>query len=483
MTAPFQFMSSHFHFLLAMFQVSLKVWPLSSNYVFCSLLSTLGDSPSQGRPLSRRIIATKLRHFAQTTSPNAAAAASPGKQLPIGSTHRAPPPPVLRAKRKRTMKKHFWVKISRKLVHTKVAGPPLKRGRGRPPLHKPRPKPAAALSSVATMKRARSPSPLSHPPSSLSRLQQQQSTKKPQAKKIKLKRPRKNNDSNCVTSSSKIHCLVSSTWNNLKSSSQNNAASKSLQIEELLTRPLNLGGTEGAVDGSGLRGDKICSDMASANNQGEGGAPSCMASAGIGGGGGLSEPLPPAPPLGSDKLGDDRGSGNMRVCAAGGVTEVTREGGGTGATTSLIITSSKENSNLNATIPGSFGSNEAPLISNGIDNEGHRIDTNSRSSANKMGVEVEVQEGMSLLGGSGRFEFDKLFSYYPPKLVLLDGDLCPERSLSVCDMERSKLNSLPPDHPFLGWSLGQPTTKPNPPAIKPTRKNKIKSKTLTNLAT
>ena len=52
--------------------------------------------------------------------------------------------------------------------------------------------------------------------------------------------------------------------------------------------------------------------------------------------------------------------------------------------------------------------------------------------------------------------FDQVFSYYPPKLVVVDGVLQPERSLSIKRLERSAISGLPEGHPFLSWNLGQP---------------------------
>ena len=52
--------------------------------------------------------------------------------------------------------------------------------------------------------------------------------------------------------------------------------------------------------------------------------------------------------------------------------------------------------------------------------------------------------------------FDQVFSYYPPKLIVKDGELQPERSLSVKGLDRSAISGLPEGHPFLSWNLGQP---------------------------
>ena len=52
--------------------------------------------------------------------------------------------------------------------------------------------------------------------------------------------------------------------------------------------------------------------------------------------------------------------------------------------------------------------------------------------------------------------FDQVFSYYPPKLIVKDGELQPEKSLSVKGLDRSAISGLPEGHPFLSWNLGQP---------------------------
>lgn len=51
------------------------------------------------------------------------------------------------------------------------------------------------------------------------------------------------------------------------------------------------------------------------------------------------------------------------------------------------------------------------------------------------------------------FSFEELFSFYPPKLVLIDDELQPEQSLSVKDYDR---HALPESHPFWKWTFGQP---------------------------
>ena len=51
------------------------------------------------------------------------------------------------------------------------------------------------------------------------------------------------------------------------------------------------------------------------------------------------------------------------------------------------------------------------------------------------------------------FCFEDLFSYCPPKLILKDGELVPEKSLLAKDLSR---HNIPEGHPLLKWTLGQP---------------------------
>ena len=51
------------------------------------------------------------------------------------------------------------------------------------------------------------------------------------------------------------------------------------------------------------------------------------------------------------------------------------------------------------------------------------------------------------------FSLEALFSYYPPKLTVRDGELVPEQSLSLKNIDRS---CLPSYHPIDSWRLGQP---------------------------
>ena len=51
------------------------------------------------------------------------------------------------------------------------------------------------------------------------------------------------------------------------------------------------------------------------------------------------------------------------------------------------------------------------------------------------------------------FSFEDVFGYYPPKLVVRNGQLEPAYSLSVKNSDHSV---LPEAHPILNWTLGRP---------------------------
>ena len=57
------------------------------------------------------------------------------------------------------------------------------------------------------------------------------------------------------------------------------------------------------------------------------------------------------------------------------------------------------------------------------------------------------------------FRFNDLFNFYPPKLVVRDGELVPEQSLSVKDMDRASISNLPESHPFMHWRVGEPVSE------------------------
>ena len=87
--------------------------------------------------------------------------------------------------------------------------------------------------------------------------------------------------------------------------------------------------------------------------------------------------------------------------------------------------------------------------SNGVTKRGRPTKPNSCNDGSSLSNELQ-----SLMSTSkSTFNFNKMFSFYPPKLVVKDGELVPERSLSVRGID---LTTLPENHPFLSWSLGQP---------------------------
>lgn len=329
----------------------------------------------------KRVI--KLRHFAHTTSPTAAASVSPGKQLPLGSAS-------LARRSMRQYRKPLLVSISRSLIHdaqtqplthtrrpsTRLRDPSssrtpelehlLKNREGRPTLtNKCRPK--QTLSSFATMKRARVSSPVGSNP-----------------------KPSKQ----------------------LKPGSSVNSD--------------NAGSLDSGVDTSRKSEKKgPCAEPVSSQT-----VPASAAAAGKGctaravGGAGPVKPLP---------LSNGTGAQGVR----------TRE-------------------EYPAAVPPA----------NVTSSHHHRGGMGAKNKGGKAVLESET-----LLPGTIKFE--QLFGYYPPKLVVQDGDLCPEHSLSVSGLERSKLSSLSPSHPFWSWTLGQPTNKVSAPSIK-TSKRKLKTKTAKN---
>ena len=61
----------------------------------------------------------------------------------------------------------------------------------------------------------------------------------------------------------------------------------------------------------------------------------------------------------------------------------------------------------------------------------------------------------NLLRPNTTFSFESFFSYYPATLTVRDGELVPEKSLSIKNLDQF---SLPPSHPFNSWSIGQPVS-------------------------
>ena len=86
------------------------------------------------------------------------------------------------------------------------------------------------------------------------------------------------------------------------------------------------------------------------------------------------------------------------------------------------------------------------------------------------------QKLQNCLGKSEEFCFRKHFDFIPPKLVVRNGELCPQTSLSLKGI---KFNDIPRDHPIWTWKVGQPTKKALPSFKHRTTQSKtLKSKAL-----
>lgn len=81
--------------------------------------------------------------------------------------------------------------------------------------------------------------------------------------------------------------------------------------------------------------------------------------------------------------------------------------------------------------------------------------SNKKPMATKRGGKKQKHSrgGQNNLRIESNFSLESLFSYYPPTLIVKDGELVPEKSLSIKNIDRS---SLPLSHPIDRWSLGQP---------------------------
>ena len=119
-------------------------------------------------------------------------------------------------------------------------------------------------------------------------------------------------------------------------------------------------------------------------------------------------------------------------------------------------------------LSGEEGEERTSAVISEVCNRLHGIKQRGPKSGSEAHSKPAVPENTSTIN------FDELFNYYPPKLIVQDGDLCPEHSLSVSGIERSKLS---PTHPFWSWTMGQPISKPPAPTVKATRR-KLKSKAM-----
>ena len=78
----------------------------------------------------------------------------------------------------------------------------------------------------------------------------------------------------------------------------------------------------------------------------------------------------------------------------------------------------------------------------------------TRSHQKQRGGKKGVRASQNnLLRVNSNFSLESLFSYCPPTLTVRNGELVPEKSLSIKRLDRF---SLPSSHPIDRWSLGQP---------------------------
>lgn len=131
---------------------------------------------------------------------------------------------------------------------------------------------------------------------------------------------------------------------------------------------------------------------------------------------------------------------------------------------SLLSESSKHLANLDVAVNGKPGVLQTHRDSLDNGSNSHQEDdqlsitsssTNStnNSISGRVRTKGTAKAGRHVTVTKPTFSFDELFSYYPPKLVLIDDELQPAQSLSVKGLDR---HSLPEAHPFLKWTLGQP---------------------------
>jgi len=107
--------------------------------------------------------------------------------------------------------------------------------------------------------------------------------------------------------------------------------------------------------------------------------------------------------------------------------------------------------------------------------EGHNgspVALKQQSSSQALQKRQRIQNGPDK--GEDSFCFRKHFDFIPPRLVVRDGQLCPDVSLSLKGV---KFNDIPRDHPIWTWKVGQPTKKALPSLkLRTTRLKTLKSK-------
>lgn len=77
----------------------------------------------------------------------------------------------------------------------------------------------------------------------------------------------------------------------------------------------------------------------------------------------------------------------------------------------------------------------------------------ARNSSRRRNSAKSARNFSENTGTKATFSFDELFSFYPPKLVVRNGELELEHTMSVKNADRWH---LPANHPLLRWTPGQP---------------------------
>ena len=347
------------------------------------------------------MVKTKLRHFAHTTSPQFTAL-SRGKRLPLSASD-SPPlspsnlSPLMVSISLKELKPQQTVQSNIASAHPQPSSMRKKRGR---PSNKVRP---TALSSFVMKKRASSPSTLSDggspcPP--------------PPAKRLRV-----GSESESSTAGMKSSGEVES---NLLShlNLQHSRFSDPLNVDDVYDRA-----------GAPLQPaqQQRLEVVASHQNQStvQGNTDGVNADRKGGGSMGSSPHVPD----------DDQ----LSVTSSSTTSTTTTN------PTSLLTTTAKNRGKGKA--QSSLTTN-----SNGVTKRGRPTKPNSCNNGSSLSNELQ-----SLMSTSkSTFNFSQLFNYFPPKLVVKDGELLPERSLSVRRVDRTTVGNLPENHPFLSWNLGQP---------------------------
>lgn len=449
----------------------------------CSLHVPPGSSS-----LDRRVVRTKLRHFAQTTSPQITAL-SRGKRLPRGSDDSPPPSPpspltvsiplaVLKSSSHLTASNHSNVSTSSSSTTPRALSlSSTKKRRGRPP-NKSKGRPTA-LSSFVMKKRASSPSNLSDsgspclspspplpPPAKRPRMDSTESESSSGTSKSSGEASMNLKKTPSIRGQGLNHEHLPKTHSRLSEPIYPNdvISSSARSFPQVATsQKCNTIISQNHVQQIHQNTPKMCRNQLDSDNNSVGvenrgnSLSGSLAAVGVmEGGERVREGDEEEVGRGAGGGGWEGGSVPVQDDDQISVTSL--------STTSTTVTTNHTSSSISLSTTnngGSGGSNNniakgktsTPSVatnSNGPPRRGRpprNVNQNGFGSLNS-----ELQS----LSSKSTMTFDKLFSYYPPKLVMKNGELVPERTLSVKQIDRMTVGSLPEDHPFLLWNLGQP---------------------------